>query len=168
MIANCKTLLACGWFVCLFVLLLLIYQAWRKGASCHPVLSATHLCPSVHSGLSPGMLSLLSRAKSAIKPSPVMSDHHATSLSWSAHHSYNDSVHTIFDYIIYLCTFLYMYVPWVCKRVTIWEEVNQYFRTVLMTYKTQGRGLSYSLLCLPLLCYVHWWDHKKHSVNIFF
>lgn len=87
-IAKCKTLLVCGWVECLFVLLLLIYQVLRKGASCRPVLGAIHLCPSAHSGLLPGMPSLLSRAKSSIKPSPVMSDHNATSPSWPAHHSY--------------------------------------------------------------------------------
>lgn len=44
-IVKCKTLLACGWFVGLFVLLLLIYQVLRKGGSCRPVLGAVHLCP---------------------------------------------------------------------------------------------------------------------------
>lgn len=74
-IAKCKTLPACGWFVCLFVLLLLIYQVLRKRASCHPKLSTTHLCPFAHSVLSPGMPSLLPRAISSIKSSPVMPDH---------------------------------------------------------------------------------------------
>lgn len=106
--AKRKTLLACGWVVGLFVLLLLIYQVLRKGGSCRPALGAVHLCPSAHPGLLPGMPSLLSRAMSSVKPSAIMSDHTAASPSWPARHSYQ-LLCTYWIWLYYLLyTFLYV------------------------------------------------------------